>query len=90
MSSSNGTNTAVTVTASDSTAVLAANGDRQRATIFNNGAATVYLSLGSVATTTSHTLQMAPNSYFEVPGGYRGAITHRGSSTTGTLQVTEL
>lgn len=89
MASSNGTNTAVAVSASDSVAVLAVNGERRRATVYNDGAATVYLSLGATASTTSHTVQIAPNGYYETPTGYTGAITHKGSSATGSLRVTE-
>jgi hypothetical protein len=88
--SQDGTNTTVAVSASNSVAVLAANNLRGRATVFNDGAATVYLSLGTTATTSSHTIQIAPQGYYEVPQGYTGAITHVGSSGTGNLRVTEI
>jgi len=85
-----GANTAVSVSASNSTSVLAANNTRFLATVYNNGGATVYLSLGATATTASHTVQIVPQGYYEVPRGYTGVITHVGSSATGTLQVTEI
>jgi len=88
--SSDGTNTTVAVSASNSTSVLAVNTGRQLATIYNDGAATVYLSLGGTATTSSHTVQIVPNGYYEVPRGYTGLVTHVGSSATGNLRVTEI
>lgn len=85
-----GVNSTVAVSASNSTAVLAANSQRTRATVYNDGAATVYLSLGPTATTSSHTVQLSPNNYYEVPQGYNGIITHVGSSATGNLRITEI
>lgn len=89
-----GTNTSVSVSASANVTVLAQNVSRQAATVYNDGAATVYLSLGATASSTSHTVQLAPNDYYEVPRGpqgiYSGIITHQGSSATGSLRVTEI
>lgn len=85
-----GVNTTVAVSASDSTSVLAAKNGRRLFTVYNDGAATVYLSLGPTCTTSSHTLQIVPQGYYENPGDYDGVVTHKGSSATGNLRVTEI
>ena len=80
-----------TVSASSFT-VLAANTSRRMATFFNDGAATLYLDLsGGTASTTSHSVQVPPLGYYELPQPvYTGLITGIGSSATGTVRVTEL
>lgn len=93
MSGSYGTDstlTQVSVVAGDSTATLSANPSRIIATIFNDGAATIYLSYGATCSTTVHSVQIGPQGYLEIPGRYTGAVTHRGSSATGTLRCTEI
>ena len=48
------------------------------------------MKLGSTASTTSYTLQIAVGGYYEVPFGYTGAIDGITSSGTAQLRVTEL
>jgi len=72
--------------------VLAANAARRMATFFNDGAATVYLDLsGGTASTTSYSVQIPPQGYYELPQpAVTNLVTGIGSSATGTVRVTEL
>ena len=73
-----------------SVTVLAANTARLGATIQNDSAAILYLKFGATASTTSYTVQMAANSYYEIPFGYTGILDGIWSSATGSARVTEL
>jgi hypothetical protein len=75
---------------SGSTSILASNANRLGATIYNEGSAICYMKLGSTASTTSYTLQIASGGYYEIPFGYTGAIDGITSSGTAQLRVTEL
>lgn len=70
--------------------VLAANNARKGATVFNDSSAVLYLKLGATASTTSYTLQIAANGYYEVPFGYVGIIDGIWASATGNARVTEI
>lgn len=70
--------------------VLAANSARKGATVYNEGAATLYLLLGAGASTTAYTAQVASGGYYEVPYGFTGIITGRTASGTAQPMVTEL
>ena len=90
-----GTSAAQTSVASSATSVtiLAANPARRGASIANTSTAILYLrfnSAGGAATaTTAHTVQMASNTYYEVPFGYTGIITGIWASANGQANVTE-
>ena len=84
-----GSNSSVTATVASST-VLAENASRLGATIYNEGASTCYISLTSVATTTSYTLQVASGGYFECPFWYTGIISGITASGTAVLRITEV
>jgi len=73
-----------------SVTVLALNANRKGATIYNDSTAILYLKLGATASTTSFTVKMQPDSYFEVPGQYTGVIDGIWASATGSARVTEL
>lgn len=73
-----------------SVSLLAANASRKGATVYNDSSAILYLKLGATASTTSYTLQMAANGYYEVPFGYVGAIDGIWASATGNARITEL
>jgi hypothetical protein len=73
-----------------SVALLAANAARVGATVFNDSTATLYLKLGTTASTSSYTAQMPQNSYYETPFGYTGAIDGVWGSATGNARITEL
>lgn len=70
--------------------ILAANGGRRGATVFNDSTAALYLKLGSGASTSDFTVNMAENGYFEVPFNYTGILTGVWASATGNARVTEL
>lgn len=70
--------------------LLAANSSRRGATIFNDSTATLYLKLGATASTTSYTVQLTQNDYYEVPFGYTGIIDGIWGSATGNARITEL
>lgn len=68
--------TAVTSVASAlvSTTLLAANPARLGATIYNDSNARLFLKLGATASTTSFTVRLGPQDYYEVPFHYVGVI----------------
>jgi hypothetical protein len=70
--------------------VLASNANRLGATIFNDGNAILYLKLGATASTTSYSIQVGPNGYYEVPFNFTGIIDGIWSSATGNARITEL
>lgn len=85
------TNSSPSVTTAAAT-VLAANGSRVGATIFNDAssASPVYLALGLTATTTAYAVLVAVGGYYEVPYGFSGVITGICATGTATLRVNEL
>ncbi|MHB8603891.1 MAG: hypothetical protein ACYDCK_01445 [Thermoplasmatota archaeon] len=70
--------------------LLAANSNRNGATIFNDSSQILYLKLGVTASTTSYTLQVPPNGYYEVPFGYSGEIDGIWAAANGNARITEL
>ena len=79
------------VGATTNTSILAANANRVLATIFNGTNRTMYLALGATASTTSYTIQLAQNAYWELPLSYTGAISAVwNSGVSGNALVTEL
>lgn len=70
--------------------VLASNANRKGATIHNAGSASVLVKLGAAASTTSYTVSIANNGYYEVPFNYTGIITGITSAGTATVYVTEI
>jgi hypothetical protein len=81
------TNVAASAT---SVTVLALNAQRRGATIYNDSSTTLYLKLGATASTTSFTVKMLTDDYFEVPFWYTGIIDGIWSSATGSARVTEV
>lgn len=76
-----------------SVTVLASNASRKNATFYNDSTATLYLKFGSTAaSTTSYTVQIPPNGYYELPNGsiYTGQLTGIWSAANGAVRVTEL
>lgn len=84
-----GTNSSVTASVTAVT-LLASNGPRRGATVYNDSTSPLKLSLGSVVTASSFTLIVAGGGYYEVPFGYRGDITGLWSAAIGAARVTEL
>lgn len=84
-----GTNSSVSASVTAVT-LLASNGTRRGATVYNDSTSPLKLSLGSVVTASSFTLIVAGGGYYEVPFGYRGAITGLWAAAIGAARVTEL
>lgn len=75
-----------------SVTILASNTSRKGAVIYNDSTALLYLDLsGGTASSSSYSVQMPANSYFELPGPtiYNGAITGIWTSAAGNARVTE-
>lgn len=70
--------------------LLASNGARRGATVYNDSTSSLRLSLGNVVTDSSFTLIVAGGGYYEVPFGYRGAIAGLWAAAIGAARVTEL
>ena len=70
--------------------LLALNLNRLGAMIYNDSTATLYIKLGTTASLTSYTVQVAPLGYYEVPYGYTGNIDGIWSSANGNARITEL
>lgn len=71
--------------------LLSANLKRRGASICNTSTAILYLKLGggTASINTLHTVQMAANTYFEVPFGYTGAISGIWASANGSANIAE-
>jgi hypothetical protein len=74
-----------------SVTILAGNSNRRGASIHNNSTAILYLLIGggTATATTANSVQMASNTYFEVPYGFTGTITGIWASANGSANVTE-
>lgn len=75
-----------------STSLLASNASRLGATFFNDSSAILWLKLGTTASTTSFTVRLMPNDFWEIPGTYiyTGAIDGIWALSTGAVRITEL
>lgn len=89
--------TLVEAASTEGTTLQAANNNRLALAVYNNSTLDLYLKLGSGASSTSFTLIIAPNGYYEVPGHYTGVVTgtwpggSAGTATSdGNALVTEL
>ena len=82
--------TSVADTAS-STTLLASNAARLAAAVFNDSTVALYLKLGAAASTSSFTVKLQPDGYYEVPGHYTGEIAGIwASDASGSARITEL
>ncbi len=70
--------------------LLSASNNRLFAAVYNDSSARLYLLLGSPASTTSFTIRMDGQSYFEVPIQYTGVVTGIWSSNAGDARMTEV
>ncbi len=83
-----GTLSNVTMTGSSVT-LQASNTSRSNLMIFNDSGVVVYVKLGSTASSTSFTVKMVDQSYYELPTPvYTGIVTALGAS--GSVRVTEV
>ncbi len=88
----NAPTTAITSVAGSATSVtlLALNTARRGATIYNDSTALLYLKLGATASTSSFTVKIVADGYYEVPFGYSGVIDGIWASATGNARITEV
>ena len=70
--------------------LLAANSARLGATLYNDSTQICYVKFGATASATSYTVQMYPQTYYEVPFGYTGRIDGIWVAANGYAYVTEL
>ena len=70
--------------------LLSANSARVGASIFNASTALLYVKLGATASTTSYTVRISTNGYYELVPGYTGIIDGIWASANGFAYVTEL
>lgn len=73
-----------------SVTILASNDARLGASIWNDSAAILYVDLtGGTATSSSCSVKLVADAFYEVPFGYTGLITGIWASATGAARVTE-
>ena len=92
LTSATATRTNVVAAASD-TSLLASNASRKGAIFYNDSTAILYLAYGSgAATTSSYSVQVPAQGYFELPPQpiYTGAIRGIWSAANGNVRITEL
>lgn len=87
---SSNTNQTTVAGSASSVTLLAANTARLGATIFNDSTSMLYIKLGATASTTSFTVQLLTNAYYEIPYGYTGRIDGIWGSATGNSRITEI
>jgi hypothetical protein len=73
-----------------SVTLLSANPTRKGATLYNDSTAIAYVKLGGTASTTSYTVKLNQDDYYEVPADYVGVIDCIWASATGAMRITEL
>jgi len=86
------TTSSVTSVASSATNVtlLSANPNRLFASIYNSSSKTVYIKLGTTASSSSFSIFLMPNSYWEVPVDWTGQIDAIWTAANGNALITEL
>jgi hypothetical protein len=70
--------------------VLALNNARVGATFYNDSTSIAYLKLGATASTTSFTVKLSPDDYYEIPFGYIGIVDCIWDSAAGSMRITEI
>jgi len=90
--SATGTLTSVAASISSSTQLLAANTGRKGMYVFNDSSAVLYLGFSATVTTSSYTVQVPANSFFEMPVSpvYTGVIAGVWSAAVGNARITEM
>jgi hypothetical protein len=84
-------NTVSTVAASaSSVTLLSSTSLRLGATIYNDSTAVLYIKLGTTASSSSFTIKLQPDGYYEVPFGYTGRIDGIWASATGNARISEM
>lgn len=70
--------------------VLASNDARVGATFYNDSTSIAYLKLSATATSSSFTVKLQAEEYYELPAGFTGVVDCTWVSATGSMRVTEL
>lgn len=71
--------------------LLSLNANRAMASFFNDSTSAAYVKLGATASTSSFTIKMAANSFYELPlPVYTGIIDCIWDSATGNMRITEI
>lgn len=71
--------------------LLISNPTRKQALFFNDSTQTLYLKLGTTASTSSYTVQVLAGGYYELPQPvYTGAIDGLWTSANGNARITEM
>lgn len=77
--------------ATSNTVILSSNATRVFASIYNNSGQKMFIKLGTTASNSSYSIQLMPNSYWEVPNDWTGEIDAVWSGAGGgNALVTEL
>jgi hypothetical protein len=86
------TSAVTTVAASvSSVTLLTSNVNRVSAMMFNDSTSAAYVKLGATASTSSFTVKMASNSYYELPlPTYTGVVDCIWDSATGNMRITQI
>lgn len=84
--------TSVTVSNLTSTVLLNSNISRGFASFYNEGSEEILIKLGSTAASSSYSLKVYPNGYFELPSSpvYTGVIEAISVSTNVIVRITEI
>lgn len=72
-----------------SVTLLAANASRKGAIIYNDGSSTINMKFGAVASSTSFTVKILSQTYYELKVGYTGVIDGIWLLANGNARVTE-
>ena len=72
-----------------SVTLLASNANRLGATFYNDSTAILYLKCGATASTTSFTVKLFAEDFYELPANYTGIVDGIWASATGAARVTE-
>lgn len=73
-----------------SVTLLSSNASRLGATIVNDSTQNLFVKFGTTASSTSYTVLMIPNAYYEIPFAYTGRVDGIWASANGNARVTEL
>jgi hypothetical protein len=82
--------TATVSSATSTTVLAAARRKREGMTIYNASTAILYVLLGEDGDSSTYTVPLAANSYYEVPFGYTGVVSGAWASVNGSARVTEV
>lgn len=82
----------VTIVSSSTSSVqlLAANAARVSALFYNASTKKLWIKLGTAATSSSFTVELLPNSFWELPINYTGVIHGAWAAVNGDVKITEL